>query len=78
MHNPVRQPCVGGYGSSAEWQGGGGVRPSTAAPWKCLNASGWGKKEAQQLAARTAAVETPWEELLERHAALTASDAEYQ
>jgi hypothetical protein len=37
-----------------------------------------GKKEAQQLAARTAAVGTPWEELLERHAALTASDEEYQ
>jgi hypothetical protein len=33
----------------------------------------WGK-EAQRLAANTAAVGTPWEELLERHAALTASD----
>src|SRR3954447_15117632 len=29
------------------------------------------KKEAQRLAARTAAVGTPWEDLLERHAALT-------
>src|SRR4051812_36250655 len=36
------------------------------------------KKEAQRLAARTAAVGTPWEELLERHATLTASAAEYQ
>jgi hypothetical protein len=31
----------------------------------------WGKKEAQQLAARTAAVRTEWEDLLERHTALT-------
>jgi hypothetical protein len=30
-----------------------------------------GKKEAQRLAAHTAAVGTPWEDLLERHAALT-------
>jgi hypothetical protein len=30
-----------------------------------------GKKEGQLLAARTAAVGTPWGELLERHAALT-------
>jgi hypothetical protein len=37
-----------------------------------------GKKDAQQLAAKTTAVGTPWEELLERHAALTASDPEYQ
>src|SRR3954447_18799584 len=36
-----------------------------------------GKKEARELAARTAAVGTEWEELLERHAALTASDVEY-
>jgi hypothetical protein len=37
-----------------------------------------GKKEARELAARTAAVGTPWEDLLERHAALTASDVDYQ
>ena len=37
-----------------------------------------GKKEARELAARTEAVGTPWEDLLERHAALIASDAEYQ
>ena len=37
-----------------------------------------GNKEAQRLAAHAAAVGTPWEDLLERHAALTASDAEYQ
>src|SRR5215217_4737723 len=37
-----------------------------------------GKKEAQRLAARTAVVGTPWEDLLKRHAALTASDPEYQ
>jgi hypothetical protein len=30
-----------------------------------------GEKEAQQLAARTAAVGTPWEDLLQRHPALT-------
>jgi hypothetical protein len=35
-----------------------------------------GKKEAQQLAARTAAVGTPRERLLERYAALTASDGD--
>src|SRR3954468_24877243 len=37
-----------------------------------------GKNEARELAAKNAAVGTEWEELLERHAALTASDAEYQ
>src|SRR5215216_4152023 len=37
-----------------------------------------GKKEARELAARTAAVGTPWEDLLKRHEALTASDAEYE
>jgi hypothetical protein len=37
-----------------------------------------GKKEAHELAARTAAVGTPWEDLLKRHEALTASDTEYQ
>src|SRR5689334_25016908 len=37
-----------------------------------------GKKEARELAAKTAAVGTEWEELLNRHEALTASDAEYQ
>jgi hypothetical protein len=37
-----------------------------------------GKKEARELAAKTAAVGTPWEELLKRHEALTASDVEYQ
>src|SRR4051794_8292096 len=37
-----------------------------------------GKKEARELAAKTAAVGTEWEELLNRHAALTASDVEYQ
>jgi hypothetical protein len=37
-----------------------------------------GKKEARELAAKTAAVGTPWEDLLERHAALTASEADYQ
>jgi hypothetical protein len=37
-----------------------------------------GKKEARELAAKTAAVGTQWEELLERHAALTGSDAKYQ
>ena len=37
-----------------------------------------GKKQARQLAARTAAVGTPWEELLKRHEALTASDVEHQ
>jgi hypothetical protein len=37
-----------------------------------------GKKEARELAARTAAVGTEWEELLNRHEALTASDADYQ
>jgi hypothetical protein len=37
-----------------------------------------GKKEARELAAKTAAVGTEWEELLEPHAALTASDVEYQ
>src|SRR4051812_10489416 len=30
-----------------------------------------GKKEARELAAKTAPVGTPWEDLLERHAALT-------
>jgi hypothetical protein len=30
-----------------------------------------GKKEARELAAKTAAVGTPWEELLNRHAALS-------
>src|SRR4051795_8852384 len=37
-----------------------------------------GKKEARELAAKNAAVGTEWEDLLERHAALTASDVEYQ
>jgi hypothetical protein len=37
-----------------------------------------GKKEAQRLAADTAAIGTPWEDLLKRHEALTASDAEYK
>ena len=37
-----------------------------------------GKREAQELAAKTAAVGTEWEELFKRHEALTASDAEYQ
>src|SRR3954447_25700131 len=37
-----------------------------------------GKKEARELAAKTAAVGTEWEELLKRHEALTASDVEYQ
>src|SRR3954471_3238392 len=37
-----------------------------------------GKNEAQGLAARTAAVGTLWEDLLERDAALTASDVDYE
>jgi hypothetical protein len=37
-----------------------------------------GKKEARELAARNAAVGTPWEDLLKRHEALTAPDVEYE
>ena len=37
-----------------------------------------GKKEARELAAKTAGVGTEWEALLKRHAALTASDGDYQ
>jgi hypothetical protein len=37
-----------------------------------------GKKEARELAAKTAGVGTEWEELFKRHEALTGSDVEYQ
>src|SRR4051812_9398406 len=61
---------------------GSGREAGTAAIFWLKVRAGWrepigvreypmGKKEAEQLAAHTAAVGTPWEDLLERHAALT-------